>query len=101
MKRTTSTAKTRGQITRIITVTKCVLRCYDSEMHETSDYEIELSGAVNEKSVIHRVYSTGVLDKKRFTVLEILSYEQTGTLYAMDVETFIKHASVIETGITD
>ena len=102
MRRTTSTAKTRGMVTRIITTTKAMLRCYDNETHQTDDYEVEIIGTVNtERQLITRVYSTGVLDKHRYTILEVLNLEQFGTLYAMDIDTFLEHAVIIEQNITD
>lgn len=101
MKRTASTAMTRGKITRVIVRTIAIVRCYEKTSGELVDLEVRFDCKVARERVIAKAIKGGYISTGDYTVLEVVSTENTGALYAMDVETFIEHAEVIEDGLTD
>lgn len=101
MKRTASTAMTRGKITRVIVRTVAVVRCYEKSSGELVDLEVRFDCKIAKERVIAKAIKGGYINTGEYTVLEVVSTENTGALYAMDVETFIEHAEVIEDGLTD
>lgn len=101
MKRTASTALTRGRITRVIVRTIAIVRCYEKSTGELVDLEVKFDCKVSRERVIAKAIKGGYISTGDYTVLEVVSIENTGALYAMDVETFIEHAEVIEDGLTD
>lgn len=101
MKRTASTALTRGRITRVIVRTIAVVRCYEKSAGELVDLEVKFDCKIPKERVIAKVIKGGYISTDDYTVLEVVSTEDTGALYAMDINTFIEHAEVIEDGLTD
>lgn len=101
MKRTTSTAKTRGKVTRIISTTTATVKVYNIETDEIEEVDVEIPGAVNERKIISVVNNGGYIDTDSYKILAVKNVETTGALYAMDIETFLEHAEIIEDGITD
>lgn len=101
MRRTTSTALTRGKITRIISRTTAVFKCYEIATKELVNLSVTFDCKVPEERVIVRAIKDGYIDTNEYKVLDVESCEITGALYAMDVATFIENAEVIEEGITD
>lgn len=101
MKRTTSTAKTRGKVTRIITTTTATVKAYNINTDEIEEFEVEIPGTVNERKIINTVNNGDYIDSDTYKILAVKNVETTGTLYAMDIETFLEHAEIIEDGITD
>lgn len=101
MKRTISTAKTRGKVTRIISTTTAVVKVYNIETDEVEEFEIEIPGAINERKIISTVNSGDYIDIEKYKVLAVKNVETTGALYAMDLDTFMKYAEIIEDGITN
>ena len=101
MKRTVSTAKTRGKVTRIISTTTATIKVYNIETDEIEEFELEIPGTVNERKIISTVNNGGYIDVEKYKVLAVKNVETTGALYAMDIETFLEHAEIIEDGITD
>lgn len=101
MKRTTSTAKTRGKVTRIITTTTATVKAYNITTDEIEEFAVEIPGSVNERKIISTVSNGDYIDTDSYKILAVKNVETTGTLYAMDIETFLEHAEIIEDGITD
>lgn len=100
MKRTTSTAKTRGMITRIITTTTATVKAYNTETDEITEFSVEIPGTVNDRKVITAIYNSGCIDKAKYKILAVRDIQTTGILYGMNLDTFIEHADVIEENIT-
>lgn len=101
MKRTASTALTRGRITRVIARTIAIIRCYEKSTGELVDLEVKFDCKIAKERVIAKAIKGGYISTDDYTVLEVVSTENTGALYAMDINTFIEHAEVIEDGLTD
>lgn len=101
MKRTTSTAKTRGMITRIISTTNALVKVYNTETDEIEEFEIEMSGVIPERKAVTAIFSGGYIDKDKYKILSVKDITTTGILYGMTTDEFIKHARIIETGITN
>ena len=101
MKRTVSTAKTRGKVTRIISTTTAIIKVYNIETDEIEEFEIEIPGTVNERKIISTVNNGDYIDVEKYKVLAVKNVETTGALYAMDIDTFMQYAEIIEDGITD
>lgn len=101
MKRTASTALTRGRITRVIARTIALIRCYEKSTGELVDLEVKFDCKVARERVISKAIKGGYINTHDYTVLDVVSTENTGALYAMDVNTFIENADVIEDGLTD
>lgn len=101
MKRTTSTAKTRGMITRIITRTEVVFTAYDNIDKVLTDLNVTFDAKIPEDRVIQRAIKEQLIATARYKVLDVKSVEYKGALYAMDVTTFIENAECIEENIED
>lgn len=101
MKRTASTALTRGRITRVIARTIAIIRCYEKSTGELVDLEVKFDCKIAKERVIAKAIKGGYISTDDYTVLEVVSTENTGALYAMDINTFIEYAEVIEDGLTD
>lgn len=101
MKRTTSTAKTRGKITRIITTTTATVKAYNVETDEITEFAVEIPGSVTERKAVAAIYTSGCIDKQLYKILAVKDIRTTGTLYAMDINTFIENAEIIEENIIE
>lgn len=101
MKRKTSTAKTRGMVTRIIATTTATVKAYDMTTDSVDDYNVEMMGAISEKDVIKTVFKSGAMDRTKYKILSVRDVQQTGRLYAMSIDDFIANAEIIEEEITN
>lgn len=101
MRRKASTALTRGRISRVITRTTAVIRCYAKASGEVVDLSVEFDCKVAHERVISRAIKDGFINTAEYTALDIVSVEDIGALYAMDINTFIEHAELIENGLID
>lgn len=101
MKRTTSTNATRGRITRIIARTVALIRCYERQTGELVDIEVVFNAKLPKERIISKAVKGGFIDTAKYTILEVVEVQRTGALYAMDIDTFIENADLIEDGITE
>lgn len=101
MRRKASTALTRGRISRVISRTTAVIRCYEKASGEVVDLSVEFDCKVPHERVISRAIKDGYINTDNYTALDIISVEDSGALYAMDINTFIEHAELIEDGLSD
>ena len=101
MRRNISTSATRGKISRIITTTTAVCKCYNLSTEEVEDIEVRVNGTVPETKFVKVAINSGCIDSDVYRILKVTDVKTNGILYAMDFETFIANAEIIEENITD
>lgn len=87
----------RGMITREITSTIAVIRCYDDFNHIERDQAITISGkCVNDNALMDIARRSGSLEMGLIP-LGVRSKEIKTELRAMSIENFMKYSEIIDT----